>query len=440
MVRFRVAAVAALVVALAGCSQDDPVDVAERGTPLPPATVAPPSPIAAPSARPSASPSPSPTPTCDPGPPAPAPDAATAPRISGPLHVCGPALVDADGSSVRLLAVAYSGLQQGQGLPAVAGTYATGCEGWLEPREEDYDNMAEAGFNAVRLAISWANLEPEPPVEGSHDYDDRYLAVLDDAVAELTDRGVAVVLDMHQVRWSPAFHDLEILGSSHRVLCQGSGMPAWLYPEGGGQDEMVAAERAFFLGEEPEAEAGLVDAWTFLVDRYADEPLMIGVDILNEPYDLLTAPYPGVDDLGPVDMALTEFYERVGGEIQEHNPDLLLFVEDNISRRSGLFSLTREPELDNFVYAPHFYQETWDEIALDRLVKYHVRAAYWDRPIWLSEMTRFALDEDWAASLASAVAYLKEQGVGWALWSYRPDWFVPGTTQYGIADVLREGF
>jgi hypothetical protein len=354
--------------------------------------------------------------------------------------VCGEAIVDSDGATVRLLAVAYSGLEQGQGQPALAGTQETGCEGWVEPREADFDNMADAGFNAVRLAISWANLEPDPPVENAHTYDDRYLSVLDDAVAELTGRGLAVVLDMHQVRWSPAFRDLEIFGSSERVLCQGSGMPAWLYPEGGGQDQMVAAERAFFLGEAPKAEAGLVDAWRFLVDRYSEEPLMVGVDILNEPYDLLTAPYTGVDDLGPVDLGLTEFYERVGGAIQEENPDLLLFVEDNISRRSHLFSLTREPELDNFVYSPHFYQERWDDIALDRLVTYQVRAAYWERPMWISEMTRFVLDEDWDASLASAVEYLKEQGIGWALWSYRPNWFVPGSTQYGIVDVVREGF
>ena len=124
---------------------------------------------------------------------------------------------------------------------------ATGCDGWVAPSQADADSMADAGFNSVRLAFSWANLEPKPTppaADGSlrHVYDQRYLAALDDAVHAFTSRGMAVTLDLHQVRWSPAFKDLPVFGhpgASARVAASptgctrtGAGWRRWSLPNG----------------------------------------------------------------------------------------------------------------------------------------------------------------------------------------------------------------
>jgi hypothetical protein len=202
---------------------------------------------------------------------------------------------------------------------------------------------------------------------------------------------------------------------------------------------MVAAERSFFGGSDPDAVQGMEDAWRFLAGRYASNPRVIGADLLNEPYDLLTAPYPNVSDLSPADFDLAGFYEGVGGAVHEVAPTWLLFVEENISRRTGRFALIRKPELANMVLAPHFYQATWDQVGIDRLERYLEKSRTWEVPLWLGETTRFALDLGWASSLTHNLDWYTNQEAGWALWSYQPGWF-DGSVQPGMVEVVRGGF
>jgi hypothetical protein len=352
-------------------------------------------------------------------------------------------VLTANGRRIRVLSVAFSGLEEGSGLPQQEAVGSTGCDGWVAPSQADLDNIAGAGFNAVRLAFSWANLEPKPTpsaADGSlrHVYDQRYLAALDDAIDAFTSKGVAVVLDLHQVRWSPAFKDLPVFGHP-RGFCQGRGLPDWLYPNGGGLEAMVAAERSFFGGSDPDAVRGMEDTWRFLAGRYASNPLVIGADLLNEPYDLLTAPYPDVSDLSPADLDLAGFYERLGDTVHEVAPTWLLFVEENLSRRTGRFALIRKPDLSNMVLAPHFYQATWDQVGIDRLERYLEKSRTWEVPLWLGESTRYALDPGWASSLTQNLDWYKDREAGWALWSYMPGWF-DGSVQPGMVEVVQAGF
>src|SRR5439155_2075324 len=101
------------------------------------------------------------------------------------------------------------------------------CEAWRLPDPPAYDNLANWGFNAVRLSISWANIEPRAPrkVRGGthHGWNREYLDAVDEVVQQLTSRGVAVILEMSQNKWSPAFQRSD--GSD----CPGRGMPVWLY-------------------------------------------------------------------------------------------------------------------------------------------------------------------------------------------------------------------
>jgi len=38
---------------------------------------------------------------------------------------------------------------------------------WQTPLPQCYDDMAQWGFNSYRVCLSWANLEPAPPIRAA---------------------------------------------------------------------------------------------------------------------------------------------------------------------------------------------------------------------------------------------------------------------------------
>src|SRR5262245_981132 len=144
-------------------------------------------------------------------------------RIAGWLHTEGTDIVDAKGRVVRFVGVDASGMGHGWGS-TVPGDGRHGCPSWEPPTPAESANVRQGGFNEVRVSFSWANLEPAPPRGGVHAYNLAYVRALQRTVAGFTGRGVAVVLEMAQSSWSPAF---AVQGVNH-VKC-GVGMPTWLY-------------------------------------------------------------------------------------------------------------------------------------------------------------------------------------------------------------------
>ena len=212
---------------------------------------------------------------------------AEAPRVDGPIRVRGDALVDRSGRPVRLLAVAEAAMFPGSG-PSAAGGGDACAAGWAPPSRADVARIANDGFNTVRVAISWANLEPLPPRRAHgggiiHRWNEPYLHALDRAIAELAARHLAVVLDMHQGQWSPAVKD--VLVYPPQELCEGAGMPSWLYARSFSGDEAATKlDCAFFSGSRaftrrglPEGpERGLAAAWSLLARRYRTSPTSSG--------------------------------------------------------------------------------------------------------------------------------------------------------------------
>ncbi len=393
-----------------------------------------PSPAATP---PTPSPIPSPTPTVGP----------MVRDITGWLHVVDGTLVTEQNNAVRLISILVPGLNRGSGIEGRSGR----CPGWRPPPPDAYTDIPKFGFNSVRLGVAWANLEPTPPTKGAngqpvHHYNIAYLHAVDATVHGFVAHGVAVVLDMVQVRWSPAFHDIQLpRGNAYKC---GVGVPAWMYPGGGGVNQMVAAERAFFAT--PSKWTGLKDAWSFLAKRYAHQPMVVGADILNEPYDLLAVGYPGKEGLTPRSLGLKRFYETVGGAIHKANPKLLLVYEDKrLGAEGSLTALTGPPNLPNAVYSVHMYPPTWGAPPGRALLAfYDARAAAWGAPLWLGEFSAFGYtapggpEPNWMTDLRSFVVYCRQHGIGWTIASYSGNrLLIKGTTtpKPDILGILRQG-
>ncbi len=151
--------------------------------------------------------------------------------------------------------------------------------------EEFFQKYTANGFNLIRLAVQWANLEPAPGR-----YSETYLASVDEIFRLAEKYGVYILLDSHQD-----------LYSGFGGVGGGDGAPDWACLTDGYKAKpykFVWAEayvfgkwvhRCFdhFWRNDPACGMGLqdryADLWKMLARRYAHSPALFGYDLLNEP-------------------------------------------------------------------------------------------------------------------------------------------------------------
>jgi hypothetical protein len=371
-------------------------------------------------------------------------------RASGWLHTCGSRIIDSRGHQIRLLGIDIPSMAFGDGQEV---PYSSPCDGWSQPPSFAAGDIASWGFNSVEIAIAWADLEPTPPTQSGgkfvHHYNAQYLAALDDVIAAFHAHGVAVVLLMDAYLWSPAFRDVKL--PNGLVQCSGKGMPTWLYPNGGGLAQIVQAEKSFFQ-DQSNVQAGFVSAWKAVAKRYAKNPAVVGADILNEPYETLTVTWPGASKIRPKALHLASFYDRVGGAIHAVNPHLLLLFQDQRSRRTHMWALTRRPDLTNAVFTTHFYADDWQPHGLARMQEVRQRATSWNVPTHVGEFTAFnetnaggfGPSPHWKSNTKKMLTYCKAKDIGWFIFSYGPGGFqTPDdlrSPKPGLLPILQGGF
>jgi len=154
---------------------------------------------------------------------------------------------------------------------------------WHQPA--DFARMRQWGFNCVRLLIIWAAIEPE-----CGKYDEAYLRRIDKRIAWAKANGLYVLVDMHQDLWG-------------EKVPGGDGAPAWATLDAGRKhvhksdhwgdayltSPMIQTAFDNFWANKPGPDGvGIQDrfalAWRHVAKRYADEPAVIGYDLLNEPF------------------------------------------------------------------------------------------------------------------------------------------------------------
>lgn len=192
--------------------------------------------------------------------------------------------------------------------------------------------MAEAGFNAVRLAIFMDRVEPQ---EGR--VDPRYLKAVATTVADYAAYGIWTLIDFHQDEFGP---EVGIRG-----------MPAWMtltgglkriphlpFPNGYFRDPAVKSAFDHFWANAPVAsgepvQSAYLAAASRVARRFAADPAVFGIDLMNEPD-------PGTPCSTPDPRAwrqahcgrleaglLSPFYTDAGRAISAVAPETLLFVE-----------------------------------------------------------------------------------------------------------------
>ncbi len=152
----------------------------------------------------------------------------------------------------------------------------------FEGGEEFYAKLKSWGFNCIRFYINWDGLEPEPGV-----YNETYLKEIDKRIQWAADNGVFVILDMHQdlfgLKFSNGAPNWATLDEGKVHTTGDVWSDAYMMSE--------AVQTAFdnFWTNKPAPDGiGVQDhyanLWKHIAKRYADNPTVIGYDIMNEPF------------------------------------------------------------------------------------------------------------------------------------------------------------
>ncbi|MFB6611221.1 glycoside hydrolase family 5 protein [Agromyces sp. NPDC056379] len=324
--------------------------------------------------------------------------------------------------------------------------------------EDDYAGMAEYGFNVVRLNISWSALEPE---RGT--LDPEYLSQIEDAVEWGAEHGIYTVLDMHQDGWwnGPTEEGTACRPGTDEMWGF-DGAPEWATITDGaprcqftGRDISPAGDRAFqnFYFDTDGVQTALAETWGELAAEFADEPMVAGFDLINEPGFGETAPVTTSHQLG-------RFYDLAIDEIRDAGAPQIVFFEPSILWSGLGFDTGPTPgftEDDNIVFSPHLYAEsiTMDRdlgippiVGIERQFALAQRVAdTYDAPLWSGEYGYWGGEESFWGEDADSLSRLSryadtedERMLGSAYWVWKQACGDPqnGIGPYGNALMMQE--
>jgi endoglycosylceramidase len=330
-----------------------------------------------------------------------------------PLHVESQRIVDDQGRQILLRGANVNALgQYYQADPKTAPTAPV--------TDADWDAMAAHGFSVVRLIMSWSLLEPQ---RGT--IDQAYVKKVKDTVKAANERGIYVVLDMHQDAWSmySATPKGTVCPTGTQPVIGWDGAPKWAtitdgattcLPPGAERESAPAVQRAFanFYANTNGIADQLTNVWTTLAGEFANVPGVAGYDLLNEPNQ--------VDPKEANQVAYSQWMQRTIDAIRSaeqkagSSTPKAIFAEPlqlYPLPNNGLLPLYIHDT--NLVFAPHNYAESIQNyITLEQTFDIEEKSAneldsalwtgeygWWDtKPATLAVATRYGAEEDRTAT------------------------------------------
>ena len=115
-----------------------------------------------------------------------------------------------------------------------------------------------------------------------------------------------------------------------------------------------------FLFKSKSSQDLMTDIWVKIAQRYKDEPIVLGYDIVNEPI----AHY-FENELDDLNQKLSLLYKRIISEIRKVDSQHIIFLNGSVW--SGNFDVFKELIDDNIVYEFHKY---WFDVNQGAIQKY----------------------------------------------------------------------
>lgn len=280
------------------------------------------------------------------------------------------------------------------------------ADNWIT--ENDLDQIAEMGFNCVRVPFWYRNFY----------YDDKGTKILDDngewdfsrldwVIEESGKRGLYVILDLH-------------------------GAPG--YQNNKDHSGKVGSCGLFKHGEEAEAWRLLtIELWTEIAGRYSGNPVVAMYDLLNEPMCDVES-YIEKNNLRTVSL-----FNRLYKAIRAVDGDHIITME-------AIWRLYNLPApwmmgWSNVVYQLHFYNKT--DFGF-RLLLFTAQLYPYNVPLYVGEFKSLG-----SATWDTILGNMNYWNYSWTLWSYKgtgwgaetSDWYLYGGNA-GIdrVDVLNDSY
>lgn len=267
-------------------------------------------------------------------------------------------------SSPRLI---YLAIEQLVGERAARDFWSTFRDTYIS--RDDIRYIKSLGFNSIRVPLHYRLFVSD---RDSHTLDGPGFALLDRLIAWCRDEGLYAILEMHAAPGGQT-------GTDHD--------DSWGHP--------------FLYDSEPN-QALLIRLWQTLAERYADEPAVLGYDLLNEPI----APYVDTAYYNP---KLEPLYKRIVTAIREVDANHIIFLTG--AQWSTNFDVLGAPFDDKLAYTFHTYFTDPVQSAIQRYVDF---AETYNVPLWLGESGENT--DEWVAAMRRL---LEENGIGWAFWPYK---------------------
>ncbi|MEE2730575.1 MAG: cellulase family glycosylhydrolase [Pseudomonadota bacterium] len=323
-----------------------------------------------------------------------------------PVQVQGRHFVDPQGRVLLLRGINVSGDAK---VPPFYGVTAA----------QQLDPLPRWGFNTLRLLFTWEAFEPAPC-----DYDESYLQYYEQVTRWAAERDLYVIVDFHQDAFSrfsnggcgegfPAWavHSSIALQTprNHEAVCESWGTRMLL-------DLSHHRTWYHFHRDSEGARSRFLAMVERVAARMASHDNVIGYDVLNEPWG--------------TNRELLSLYEDAGRAIRHQDPEAMLFIPPHAFLSSGLVGNgIPRPELENFAYAPHFYDpimitfKWWlgnsSAPALNIMAR---QAEEWDVPLFLGEFGAPAATRGGAAYIRQLYDWLDSRFASSAHWNYTPNW------------------
>lgn len=352
---------------------------------------------------------------------APAPTAAPADQPIAPLSSAGRWFTDAAGRVVM-----FHGMNMVQKSdPYYPAAYGFG--------DDDIAFLVDNGFNALRLGVDMRGLMPTPDV-----VEETYIDHLAETVDAAARHHMFVLLDFHQDGYSPMFN--------------GNGFPDWMAITDGLRNppdavfplyyiQNPAMQRAFehFWANSPGPNGvGLLDSFVQalerVVTRFADNPLVLGTELINEPFPGSKWQTCAFSPAGCPDLEqqlLGPFYQKGTAAARRIAPGQFVFVEPFVLFNFGQAATSLPGKIPGRALAVHSYATS--ESGELGVVSHAVAAVERDQQPLL--LTEFGAVTD-PVVLNRITAEMEGGLVPWMFWAYEGE-IIADRSQPAGPDNLR---
>jgi aryl-phospho-beta-D-glucosidase BglC (GH1 family) len=236
--------------------------------------------------------------------------------------------------------------------------------------KEDIQFIKSTGLNHIRVPFNFKLflVEDHPEI-----WLDEGFKRLDDVIKWCKEENLYVLLDLHAAPGGQTGDNID---------------DSWSYP---------------FLFEDEQAQQTTIALWKIIAERYKDETVVIGYDLLNEPIPHY------MENKEELNLLLEPLYKKITTAIREVDNNHIIFIGG--AQWNTNFKMFGEPFDDKLVYTFHKY---WMPPVQEEIQDYVDFSNKYNVPMYLGESGEN--EDEWIDSFR---VLLENNNIGWCFWPYK---------------------